>query len=193
MTRSSILGRGLLLIIAAGFVGSGLLRAWDGHGAALAREVAARTAEAGVITAACDCATDEGLDAALAAVRARETSVQDRENALSDRLAALDLAEQAIEARLAALEAAEAQLSATMARSETAAEDDLAQLTSVYENMKPKEAAELFQAMTPDFAAGFLSRMRADAAAAIFAGLPPETAYTISVILAGRNARAPTE
>ena len=47
--------------------------------------------------------------------------------------------------------------------------------------------------MTPEFAAGFIGRMRADAAAAIMAGLSPQAAYTISVILAGRNARAPTE
>ena len=45
--------------------------------------------------------------------------------------------------------------------------------------------------MEPSFAAGFLARMRSDVAAGIMAGLKPETAYTISVILAGRNAKAP--
>jgi flagellar motility protein MotE (MotC chaperone) len=47
--------------------------------------------------------------------------------------------------------------------------------------------------MDPVFAAGFLGRMRSDAAAAILAGLPPELAYSISVVLAGRNASVPTE
>ena len=70
------------------------------------------------------------------------------------------------------------------------AEDDLVQLTSVYENMKPKEAALLFERMSPDFAAGFLGRMRPEDAAAIMSGLPPELGYSISVLLASRNADA---
>jgi flagellar motility protein MotE (MotC chaperone) len=45
--------------------------------------------------------------------------------------------------------------------------------------------------MDPDFAAGFLGRMRPAAAAGIMAGLSPQKAYTISVLLAGRNAQAP--
>ena len=90
-------------------------------------------------------------------------------------------------------EAAEAKLASTLALADNAAENDLARMTSVYENMKPKEAAALFEEMSPDFAAGFLGRMRPDAAAAIMAGLSAPTAYTVSVVLAGRNASAPTE
>jgi flagellar motility protein MotE (MotC chaperone) len=56
--------------------------------------------------------------------------------------------------------------------------------------MKPKDASLLFERMSPDFAAGFLGRMRPDAAAAIMSGLPPELGYSISVLLAGRNADA---
>ena len=55
------------------------------------------------------------------------------------------------------------------------------------------QAAALFQLMEPSFAAGFLGRMRADAAAAILAGLEPDLAYSISVVLAGRNANVPRE
>jgi flagellar motility protein MotE (MotC chaperone) len=95
--------------------------------------------------------------------------------------------------KLEALEDAEARLSGTISRVETGAEDDISRLTAVYENMKPKEAAELFSQMAPDFAAGFLARMRPDAAAAIMAGLTPRAAYAISVVLAGRNAGAPRE
>ena len=74
-----------------------------------------------------------------------------------------------------------------------AVENDLAALTSVYENMKPKEAAPLFEAMDPVFAAGFLARMRPEVAAGIMAKLSPDAAYSISVILAGRNANVPRE
>lgn len=106
---------------------------------------------------------------------------------------ALDLADHAIEEKIAALETAERALSATLALADGASESDLGRLTSVYENMKPKDAAALFETMDPAFAAGFLARMRPETAAGIMAGLSPQVAYKISVILAGRNAAVPTE
>ncbi|MEL6169686.1 MAG: hypothetical protein AAFR35_13420 [Pseudomonadota bacterium] len=140
-----------------------------------------------------DTVSDAGLLAALAAIQDRERRVVDKELALEDRLRALNIAEQAVAVRLTELEAAEERLRSTIALADGAAEKDITQLTAVYENMKPKEAALLFDAMTPEFAAGFLGRMRPDAAAAILTGLEPQTAYAISVLLAGRNVGVPTE
>lgn len=102
---------------------------------------------------------------------------------------ALAIANEAAAARLAELAAAEDSLRRTLAIAETAAEDDLAGLTRVYETMKPKDAAALFERMDARFAAGFLARMRPEAGAGIMAGLSPEAAHAISVVLAGRNAR----
>ncbi len=137
---------------------------------------------------------DSNLAVVLAELREREARVSAREAALETRLQALAVAEDQISKNIAALTRAEDELAATMALADTAAEDDLSRLTAVYENMKPKEAAPLFEAMDPpQFAAGFLGgRMRPDAAASILAGLDPKTAYAISVILAGRNAAVPT-
>ena len=104
---------------------------------------------------------------------------------------ALAVADEEIQRRLVVLEEAEKSLRSLLAIANTAAEDDLARLTAVYESMKPKDAAALFEKMEPAFAAGFLGRMRSDAAAGVMAGLTPETAYSISVILAGRNADVP--
>ena len=129
--------------------------------------------------------------ALLDAIRAREKRVQEQELKQQLRAKSLDVAQHEIERRIEALEMAEKRLRATLAQADTAAEDDVARLTTVYENMKPKDAAALFEAMEPAFAAGFLGRMRPDAAAGIMAGLNPQAAYTISVILAGRNANAP--
>ena len=94
---------------------------------------------------------------------------------------------------MSALVEAEQKLAGTMALAESAAEDDLGKLTAVYESMKPKDAAALFSEMQPEFAAGFLGRMRPDAAAQVMTGLSPDVAYSISVVMAGRNASAPTE
>lgn len=129
----------------------------------------------------------------LSALETREERLRDRENRMTMRLRALQLADARIEEKLAALKASEAALRATIALADEAAESDLIRLTSVYENMKPKDAAALFETMDPGFAAGFLGRMRPEAAAGIMTGLSPETAYTISVVLAGRNADVPRD
>ena len=88
---------------------------------------------------------------------------------------------------------AETELEATLALADGAAESDLAKLTRMYEVMKPKEAAALFTEMDPIFAAGFLGRMQPERAAAVLAGMEPKAAYTLSLILAGRNGAVPTE
>ncbi|MEM7517297.1 MAG: hypothetical protein AAF368_10290 [Planctomycetota bacterium] len=126
--------------------------------------------------------------------------IADRDDDLTAREQDLALREQdAVVARqeaLAALErlkAAEDRLAARMAASVEAASDDVAQLVSVYEGMKPKDAAALFETMEPPFAAGFLARMRPDSAASIFSNLSPDSAYALSVMMAGRNANAATE
>ncbi len=139
------------------------------------------------------CESTEDVSAVLAALDMREERLVTQEKQLADRQSALADAERDISFQLARLEAAEAQLEALLTLSDTAAEGDLARLTSVYENMKPKEAAALFEEMAPKFAAGFLGRMRPEAAARIMAGLKPESAYGMSVMLAGRNADLPKE
>jgi flagellar motility protein MotE (MotC chaperone) len=136
------------------------------------------------------CAPVPAIAASLAAVRQREERADERSLQLDVRAQDLSVAAEAIRKQLTILETAEASLAARMAASSTASEDDLSQLTAVYEAMKPKVAAELFQAMEPEFAAGFLARMSPAAAAAVFSGLTPEAAYALSVVLAGRNANA---
>lgn len=184
-------GRGALGIIAGLMIAAGLIRITDGVGKVMALETTVGTAEAATPAATADCTPDGGTAALLAALRERESTLASSETALEERKQALGIAEDKITARLEELKAAEAQLSSTLALADSASEDDLARLTTVYENMKPKEAALLFSEMEPDFAAGFLARMRPDAAAAVMAGLDPKVAYGISAVLAGRNATVP--
>ncbi|MDE3123509.1 MAG: hypothetical protein KGK00_17185 [Paracoccaceae bacterium] len=125
------------------------------------------------------------------ALKAREARVAEQETALSDRSKALSRAKQDVEAKLAELKAADDRLSERLTLARGAAEGDVAKLTAMYAEMKPKMASAIFEKMAPDFAAGFLARMQPQAAALILAGLTPEKAYTVSVMLAGRNAAAP--
>jgi len=136
---------------------------------------------------------DQDTSALLVAFQQREARLAAREAQLIDRLQALRIAEAEFARQIVALEEAEKALSATIALADVAAEADLGQLVEVYENMKPKDAAELFQQMSPQFAAGFLGMMNPESAAQIMTLVPPDVSYSISVVLAGRNANVPTQ
>lgn len=192
-------GRGALTAIALILIASGALRLGAGSGAAIALEVKEQAERLMGAAGAREAETDGVVDIApdllalLEQTQAREARVTAREAELTARAQTLALVEASIAEDLQKLEEAEARLRATMAAADQAAENDIGRLTSVYENMKPDQASALFQLMEPSFAAGFLGRMRPDAAAAIMAGLSPDLAYTISVVLAGRNADVPRE
>lgn len=115
-----------------------------------------------------------------------------REAEIADRERAVAAAQILVEERLAELEATEERLRDLIALSDAASETDIDRLTRVYETMEPEAAAPLFAQMEPSFAAGFMSRMTPASSAALMAELDPQTAYAISVILATRNATAPT-
>ncbi|KAE9630793.1 MotE family protein [Parasedimentitalea maritima] len=188
---------GTLFMLAVLLIGSAALRLGFEAGPAIAREVASLP-EADLPSGDEVVQHESGPSSVefqhmLAAFQQREEALAAREAEIEDRVKAMELANQAITLKLAALEAAEVKLEETLALADGATENDLFRLTAVYEQMKPKQAAPLFEEMDPGFAAGFLARMKPEAAAGIMAGLSPQVAYTISVVLAGRNGSVPKE
>ena len=176
-------GRGALIILALILASSGALRLGSGIGAAMAN------AGEGDPSTPLNCPAPPA--AVAEALVGRESYVKEQEVILQERMAALALADEAISKRLVELQTAEEALRKTLTIADGAAEKDLARLTAVYEAMRPADAAALFQTMAPEFAAGFLGRMRPEIAAAVLAGMKPDKAYSISVLIAGRNATAP--
>jgi len=186
---------GALTIVIGCLVMSGILR-FGVDGVALAKE-------AGVLrdgrpstgrvppTARATCKVAPDIASLLQALKTRKAQLDQRETRLKNRMQALKVAQEDMNRNKAALIKAEKKLAATLAIANSAAETDIQKLTSVYENMKPRNSAGLFAAMDPGFAAGFLSRMRPESAAKIMSNLPPEKAYAISLEIAGRNAKAP--
>lgn len=197
---------GTLAVISSLLLGSALIRVGIG-----ATEVIAATDASGENIFAADgsananlggngdsqrpmaCVTEQDIGPLLTTLQEREAKIEEQETEIAFRMQTLSNAKMEVEERLQALIAAEEKLSATIAKAATAAEDDLSQLTTVYEQMKPRQAAALFEEMDPEFAAGFLGRMRPESASSILAGMSPNSAYSISVMLAGRNADTPTE
>ncbi|MEL6464866.1 MAG: hypothetical protein AAFQ58_07840 [Pseudomonadota bacterium] len=196
-TKHKLSNRGSLALLAGLLLASSVLRVALGASSALAdvdlTEGLVLPLGAQPADPEQNASDDTDIRPLLDALRSREEQVLQREDALAARQKALDVAQHEVQRRLLALENAEQRLRDTLSIAQTAAEDDLTNLTTVYESMKPKEASALFEAMEPAFAAGFLGRMRPDAAAKIMAGLDPQAAYSISAILAGRNARAPKD
>lgn len=185
-------GPGVLILTAGFLFASGAVRVGSGTGLAIAEELGAWVSAA---SASPNPAIEEtpGFGDLLAAIQAREARVREVETKLDERERALEIAREEIERGLAELAEAEKNLRAVLTIADTAAEEDIARLTAMYEAMKPADAAALFQEMDASFAAGFLGRMRPDAAGAVMAGLPPEKAYALSVVLAGRNAAVVSE
>lgn len=182
-------GRGALIAVAVVLAGSGVLRLAQSaeHAYFL---MATNQVDDVEVTDGCTPAEDGSKF--LTALRAREANLSEREQKIEMREQTMAMAETAIKAKMEELSQAEAELAKTMSIADRAADEDVARLVALYENMKPKQAAPLFEEMAPEFAAGFLARMRPDAAALILAGLDPTKAYSISVLMAGRNANAPT-
>lgn len=203
-------GRGSVLVIAMLLLSSSSIRLLTSANSALAQDSqlptapmpappktdkASATAEAqtqGGDTGNFGNIADRGeMSALISALTEREANVAKREQQLEMRMRALSIADAEIEKRLQSLTDTEQALRATLSLADEASEKDILRLTTVYESMKPKDAATLFEEMEPNFAAGFLGRMRPELAAQVMAGLSPPVAYSISVILAGRNANAP--
>lgn len=196
--RIGRVGRGTLSIIACLLIGSALVRATVGAGQAWANVEGQFMSQPTSTDHAAspnlgECKVEDDLEAMLAALTEREKRLEQREEKVQKRIETLAMADREISNRMLELQQIEEDLSRTLAMSDQAAEKDIGKLVSVYENMKSKDAAALFEEMDPNFAAGFLARMQPEAAAGVMAGLSPTAAYTISVVLAGRNAEAPKE
>ena len=176
------LGIGLIVLC---FFGSAALRLSDDNWA-LAQGI-------GEATAGEAASSPETGEALLAAIREREAQLAAEEQRLADRRQTLDVAEAKLAEQLAAFDRAQSNLERTLAMADQAAEKDIARMTTVYEAMKPTEAARIFEKMDVDFAAGLLARMQPEAAADVLTGMSPETAYAVTLTIASRNHGVPVE
>lgn len=175
-------GIGLIVLC---FFGSAALRVTDDDWALAEGLGEAAAGETG--------ASAKGGEALLAAIRDREAQLDAEEKRLADRRQSLDVAEEKLQEQLAAFQKAQANLEKTLAMADEAAERDIARMTTVYENMKPAEAAKIFEKMDVAFAAGLLARMRPEVAANVLTGMTPEAAYAVTLTIASRNHGVPVQ
>ncbi len=132
-------------------------------------------------------------DALLLAIRERSKSLDAQTVRVEDRIRILEIIEKRVEDRLTELQKNNDELSSLIAFADEAAKQDIALLSKMYEQMKPKKAAEIFNKMDPTFAAGFLTEMNSESAALVLTNMTTDKAYEASMIIASRNAAVHSE
>lgn len=120
----------------------------------------------------------------LQAIEERTRQLDARSSELADRASMLA----AIEARAAeqvnAMKVQRQALETVLASVEKGTEVELTRLVKIYENMKPKDAARIFEAMPADVAAGFIRRMNESKSALVMGRLNAGHAYAITLAMA---------
>ncbi len=127
-------------------------------------------------------------DALLAAIKERSRVLDAQTVRVEDRIRLLEIIEKRVGERLVELQKNNDDLSGLIAFADEAADQDIALLSKMYEQMKPKKAGEIFDKMNPTFAAGFLTAMNSESAALILTNMSTDKAYEASMIIASRNA-----
>lgn len=183
--------KGILAIVVAMLVVSGSIRLGS-VGIAVAKNSQGNTTPSASPVLG-QCTTNKDVETLMELLKKRDARITAREVEQESRQVTLDESEKIIRENIEKLKLAEMKLANTIKIVGGASVQDIERLIAVYEAMKPKDASLLFEKMAPDFAAGFLAKMSASAAAGIMSGLTADKAYEVSVVLAGRNAKAPKD
>lgn len=131
------------------------------------------------------CVTGEVLQA----INTKMATLKKREGEMNARESAFRAIKARLQKQLVAVETAKASLDESLRYRTEIAKDDITHLSAMYETMKPKQAARIFNEMDANFAAGFLRQMKGSQAGLILANMNTTKAYQISLILASKGAK----
>lgn len=123
----------------------------------------------------------------LQALGERRRQLDDRERAVEQREAMLKAAEQRITEKVNELKAIQAKLEGALKKQDNEREEQLKRLVKVYENMKPKEAARIFEQLDDGVLIDVAERMKEVKLAPVLAGMEPKKATLVTTELAKRR------
>ena len=130
---------------------------------------------------------DRGLTGAfLAAALEREKELDAMALQIDSRKRELQVAEKRVADQIVELTTQRKALAAAFGQADETAEEEAMQLVAIYEKMKPKQAAQIFDQMPPEVGAGFVRRMRQTSSAQIMAKVDPPNSYALRLLPAGR-------
>ncbi|PHR57696.1 MAG: hypothetical protein COA43_11830 [Robiginitomaculum sp.] len=125
----------------------------------------------------------------LKVINAKMAAMKTREEEMARKETAFTAIEMRLKKEIAVIESAKNALNMGIEKRSKLAMSDLKHLTTMYESMKPKQAAKIFDKMDSKFAAGFIREMQSGQAGLILASMDTEQAYEVSLIIASRNAK----
>ena len=137
------------------------------------------------IPAAAQCVTGD----VLLAINEKMSALKAREIEMAQKESAFRAIETRLDKQMARINAAKASLDASVKSQTALAQADIEHLTVMYQTMKPKQAATIFNEMDIKFAAGFLRNMKGSHAGLILSNMNAKKAYQISLNLASTNAK----
>ncbi len=126
----------------------------------------------------------------LQSLAERRAELDKRESGIAEREALIAAAEMRVDEKLADLKQVEASIQATMTAEQTTNEQ-MASLVKIYETMKPKDAARIFDQLDFTVLVEVVSRMREMKSAPVLAAMDPEKAKLVTVALAALSEQKP--
>ena len=129
----------------------------------------------------------EGESELLKALAERRAELDRRDAELREREAVLQATEKRIEEKLAKIDESEKKKAAAEKAKSDEEEARLKSLVKIYETMKPKEAARVFEQLEMTVLLAVVERMKEGKAAPILAAMEPAKAKAVTVALADKT------
>lgn len=123
----------------------------------------------------------------LQQLASRREELDARARVLDEREALLAAAEQRIDRKVVELDALRTEIRGLLREVDEQQQAQLGSLVKIYENMKPKDAAQIFQALDMTVLLDVLERMREAKSAPILAAMSPAKAMEVTASLAERR------
>jgi flagellar motility protein MotE (MotC chaperone) len=118
----------------------------------------------------------------------RRTELDDRARDLDLREGMLKATEQRIDQKIGELKKIQETVEATIRKSDAEHDEKIQSLVKIYETMKPKDAARIFEQLDMPILLDVVERMREAKTAPILASMEPAKAKTVTAALAERRA-----
>jgi flagellar motility protein MotE (MotC chaperone) len=110
--------------------------------------------------------------------------VENREKELLKHQKLLEITDRRVREQVAKLKLMKEEIVESAKLADSSIRKESKRLISIYEKMKPKEAAIIFNEMSPNVAAELLRTMKEDQSSAILAKMEPKNAYNVTLALA---------
>jgi len=123
----------------------------------------------------------------LQSLAKRRDELDAREKTLSQREALLKAAEQEVDSKVAELNKLKTAMETLLGQQQKAQDDRIGSLVKIYENMKPTEAARIFDSLDMDILLEVIGRMNERKVSPVLASMNPEKAKEVTIKLADQR------